>query len=74
MGSLQSYVKFLLKSPGLRYVVMTDLQNYFHGGTVEALCHQDLGVIVLNVSVLFVFYKIIFFWSSLRFTAKLRGQ
>ena len=51
---------------------MTDLQNYFHGGTVEALCHQDLGVIVLDVSVLFVFYKIVFFWSSLRFTAKQR--
>lgn len=43
---------------------MTDLQNYFHGGTVEALCHQDLGVIVLNVSVLFVFYKIIFFFGA----------
>ena len=51
---------------------MTDLQNYFHGGTVEVLC-RDLGVIVLNVSVLFGFYKIIsFFWSSLRFTAKQR--
>ena len=64
--------QFLLKSAGLRYVVMTDLQNYFHGGTVEVLC-RDLGVIVLNVSVLFGFYKIIsFFWSSLRFTAKQR--
>lgn len=50
---------------------MTDLQNYFHGGTVEALCHQDLGVIVLNVSVLCFFYKIIFF-GYLRFTAKQR--
>ena len=42
---------------------MTDLQNYFHGGTVEALC-RDLGVIVLNVSVLFDFYKIISFFGA----------
>ena len=49
---------------------MTDLQNYFHGGTVEALCHQDLGVIVLNVSVLFVFYKIVFFLEQFKVYSK----